>query len=799
MGSKEELKKSDPDFPSNTSSICWYIRSDDNKILKRNKSAIPCGRWGHASTSIDNALYVYGGAGDKISPHYWDSPYKLDLETWEWVKVEAANKAPGLRDSHSVNIYKDKLYVFGGSCDNDSRNDLYEFDLNTNLWKAVEVKGSIPPPREGHSACLYEDRYLVVYGGWNGKETLSDLYILDMSQMTWMAVEKTTGKEPASRESHSCNLIRDAMYVFGGQGNSAVKDGENVELFYNDLYKLKISIENSSVSVTWEKLEPESSIPDHRSSHSGSVYKDRYLFIIGGEGYSQADYQNKGDAGAKPAARKPEEGEGEFSCFPKNDIWYYDIEINQWFCLKIKNDPEFAPRFAHSCNSYKDYQIVFGGMRDYNHSTSDICILSFDGINPFANAKVSTKPRREQKSITQEADKAKVSSASKSIKEKSAGEFNAITPTHHGGGVIEPVKEPSTETLTELDGPLVSTSFLHSLSSLISWPLAAFGLLLDNAVINKASNMKIEVLNTKRKNPEAMVIEESKKNESEITYLIIEDDGKGWKHNDFIHIFMKYDTDSQEANSMPIEDADANPQEEERKRRLNEYSFNLKVAGFRLGKTLIYISKTEEEMSLGFMSVDKRYNPDIHDNHVFLYSWKTNTQEYLTSQAQKNKDIIMNALAGVFTEEDLLYNMEKVSNRLYVLDLTPVAVSKSANAKNQDYELKFLKKAGKVYDIAVRTLDKTLNNFYTDQQNMIVELSLRTYFSHFFLDPTQANIEIFINDVAIPLANVKDTVESREGQANLVKLKEEGLYEGYVLEGESQKASKEKQDNSKRN
>jgi len=819
MSSKQESSKTSGD-PSSSwpSTAVWYVRNDEARVPKRNKSAFPCPRWGHASTYADNSLYVFGGVGVKASPHYWENPYRLDLETWEWMKVEANNKSIGLLDSHSMTFYQDKLIVFGGSHNSESKKDLLEFDLNTNMWKTIEAKGEVPSPREGHSACLYEGRYLVVYGGWNGSMVLGDCYLFDIPNNNWIKVEKKGGAEVTPRESHSCCLIGNYMYIFGGQGIDPVTQDD---IFLNDLYRVKIQVENNKTATSvWEKLDPEGPIPTHRSSHAGCAYKDRYIFIVGGEGFEPEYYEGLKYNGSKD----------DIDCFPNNDVWYYDIEKNRWFNLKVKNEAEFLPRFAHTCNVFQDTLIVYGGLRQSSSNvTSEICILPLDGVNQFAHAKsVSSKPQRAHKSVSQEPEKV-VKQQKEQVKEQKEQKevpqsqqpvaaaqpktskppkattetFNPLAPTHHvGTPVVAPATEPAKElavlpSQVELDGPFVSTSFLHSLSSLVGWPLAAFGLLVDNSLINKAANLRIDVMTRKKKNPDAMVVEEQKKNEGEITYLVVEDNGKGWKHNEFVNIFMRFDTDNPEDSNTMIEETEANPQEDERKKKINEYAFNLKSGAFRLGRTLIYVTKVENEISIGFITVNKRFNPDIHDNHVFLYSWKKDTQEYLTSQAQKNKDVIMNILSGIFTEDDLVQNLDKVSNRLYILDLNPVAMSKSgASTKAQDFELILFKKTERANDIMVRTLDESLKPFYADSP--LIELSLRTYLSHFFLDPSQIGLEISINNHNVSFWNVKEIIEGKKSHPSYKHISQDGLFNGYFFESTDESgttASAESKDN----
>lgn len=196
MNSKEEVEETALLSPD----ACWFIRPNENKSHKKNKTG-PCRRWGHSSDIVDSRLYIYGGTGHTTNPRHWESVYKLELENWDWTKLEAVNKSPSPRDSQSCVIHNEKMYMFGGSNGNDSKNDMFEYDLTLNSWKKVEVKGDIPSPREGHSACMFDNKYMIIYGGWNGEETFDDCYLFEVATKTWIKVEKKVGPEPTPRES----------------------------------------------------------------------------------------------------------------------------------------------------------------------------------------------------------------------------------------------------------------------------------------------------------------------------------------------------------------------------------------------------------------------------------------------------------------------------------------------------------------------------------------------------------------------------------------------------------------------
>lgn len=80
--------------------------------------------------------------------------------------------------------------------------------------------GKAPEPRWGHSACVVADKYMVVYGGWNGKTTLSDMFILDCGEYVWWEILLNS---PIPR-AYGRVLFRDeALYYVGGRTDTEVR------------------------------------------------------------------------------------------------------------------------------------------------------------------------------------------------------------------------------------------------------------------------------------------------------------------------------------------------------------------------------------------------------------------------------------------------------------------------------------------------------------------------------------------------------------------------------------------------
>ena len=71
-------------------------------------------------------------------------------------------------DSHSACRIDSKMYIFGGSTDDEIFNELWSFDLHSHIWKKIEQKGNIPSARESHSVAVFEN-YMCLIGGWNSE------------------------------------------------------------------------------------------------------------------------------------------------------------------------------------------------------------------------------------------------------------------------------------------------------------------------------------------------------------------------------------------------------------------------------------------------------------------------------------------------------------------------------------------------------------------------------------------------------------------------------------------------------
>ena len=77
--------------------------------LKPKQHRYPTKRWGHSAVVFNSKLYIYGGKTGKGK----EPLYQIDCDTYEAHILESKG-LPQSRESHSCNLIKDKMIVWGG-------------------------------------------------------------------------------------------------------------------------------------------------------------------------------------------------------------------------------------------------------------------------------------------------------------------------------------------------------------------------------------------------------------------------------------------------------------------------------------------------------------------------------------------------------------------------------------------------------------------------------------------------------------------------------------------------------------
>ncbi|CAG8606365.1 21548_t:CDS:2 [Rhizophagus irregularis] len=223
----------------------------------------------HSSTLVDKKLFIFGG-GD--GPTYFNDLFIFDTDVLEWIKPKTSGNIPSPRRAHTSAYYNNHLYIFGGGDGFKALNDVYILnitDLNNLVWQKLEPKGRPPISRGYHTTNLVGSK-LVVYGGSDGHECFSDVYVLDLESNTWIqAVEKSY-----PRLSHTATQVGSYLFIVCGHDGSK--------------YTSEVLLLNL-VTMEWERRKVYGTPPSGRGYHTTVLYDSR-LFVFGGyDGHSVFD------------------------------------------------------------------------------------------------------------------------------------------------------------------------------------------------------------------------------------------------------------------------------------------------------------------------------------------------------------------------------------------------------------------------------------------------------------------------------------------------------------------------------
>ena len=202
-----------------------------------------------------------------------------------------------------------------------------------------------PSKRWGHSAILHNNN-MIIFGGRHLKKSLSNVYSLNFSSLTWSKMEPI-GIIPLARDSHSAVLYNNTdMIIFGGNGQTTK---------FNDLWDFDIN------EYKWTKMTTQGKSPCARDGHLSTIIYNRYMVIYAG--------LNEKDEVI-------------------NDIYLFDFENNNWIECDIINSNLLENRDGQSCCFVGDMIYLFGGQAGEDKYTNDLFTIKFEIDSSF-----KTKPK----------------------------------------------------------------------------------------------------------------------------------------------------------------------------------------------------------------------------------------------------------------------------------------------------------------------------------------------------------------------------------------------------------------------
>lgn len=196
-------------------------------------------RYEHACFKSNKEILIFAG-GDQQQNYDDIVAYDYLNNKCRIVELKGAIK-PTARTYHNGIAYKDQLVVFGGGNNGkqaveDSK--IYLLNPNNQKWIQLSIKG--PSVRHGHVLFNYNDELIYLHGGMNNDTIYSDLWVLNLKQMSWTQLVTDSG--PSSRAAHGGVCINKSLYLFGGISPTGSA--------LDDLWKYDIELNK------WELIDP---------------------------------------------------------------------------------------------------------------------------------------------------------------------------------------------------------------------------------------------------------------------------------------------------------------------------------------------------------------------------------------------------------------------------------------------------------------------------------------------------------------------------------------------------------------
>eukprot|EP00540_Astrosyne_radiata_P017397 CAMPEP_0116835404 /NCGR_PEP_ID=MMETSP0418-20121206/7527_1 /TAXON_ID=1158023 /ORGANISM="Astrosyne radiata, Strain 13vi08-1A" /LENGTH=357 /DNA_ID=CAMNT_0004465069 /DNA_START=53 /DNA_END=1126 /DNA_ORIENTATION=- len=245
----------------------------------------PPDRVAHAQASYkDKYVYIFGGrAGIQMQEQAMNDLWRFNVETGEWLEIITKSESPEARSFHKMVCIDDALYVFGGCGEKSGRlADMHKLDLQTNTWHSLGTSHLLRG-RGGPNLIHFQDeKMLAVVAGFAGEET-NDGHAFDLSQEKWKEGGLLELNDLRPR-SVCCfgSFEKNMGILFGGEVDPSDRGHEGAGGFENDIVFLengkymgrRVAPNNDSTTTIW---------PETRGWSDATCAKDKMqMFLFGG-------------------------------------------------------------------------------------------------------------------------------------------------------------------------------------------------------------------------------------------------------------------------------------------------------------------------------------------------------------------------------------------------------------------------------------------------------------------------------------------------------------------------------------
>ena len=683
-------------------------------------------------------------------------PLTLSLLSSTIRKSYHNSEHPSKRWGHSAILHNNNMIIFGGRHLKKSLSNVYSLNFSSLTWSKMEPIGIIPLARDSHSAVLYNNTDMIIFGG-NGQTTkFNDLWDFDINEYKWTKMT-TQGKSPCARDGHLSTIIYNRyMVIYAGLN-------EKDEVI-NDIYLF--DFENNN----WIECDIiNSNLLENRDGQSCCFVGDM-IYLFGGQA-----------------------GEDKYT----NDLFTIKFEIDSSFKTKpkaivseveISNSIKPKERASHCCVVYKDqYLIITGGEAQNKEPLDDIWLFDINKLY-YIELELTGKEKIEGRfchcsviygdtlalyggmknsectldnltliSIELNQNKKRKNAETlsnnkkKKIEEKNENENNEDMNLNL---IYNPNKGDMEDFSTDTND-LINMNFYsfeeikkNYLNNMMTWhflkQLSAFYKWPIGCIGNFIKNSLKDYVSSKNIHIDYIIPPNGE------NYITIKDDGKGIISPDFNGIMYSFiKNQNKELNYF-------------------QYGFSMKASAIRLADSFLIISKTSKEVSIGMIS--KSLQKKLKDNDFILTpiinyrieKKESNKMKYIAKSnfPSESLNLILEHINFLFKAEEELMNYFDTfdtGTHIYLFDLK----KKSNFLGEKNYELIFNEEEN---DICLN------EDFEFDEElkKNIIDFSLKKYLSFMVLKPLK-DVSIFISEKKIDLENPYYNIKLLASLGNNIK------------------------------
>lgn len=145
----------------------------------------PSARAYHAACFVGRKMLVIGGASYSRVRNMEVHALNIDTLTWSQYMIPEGQPQPPVRCGHRVFALGKFFFMLGGSDDDTYFNDFWAFDTELGTWTQMFPAGIAPPPRNSFTLNLVGEDLYVFGGQIAGRLETNDFYKLNLPSLHW--------------------------------------------------------------------------------------------------------------------------------------------------------------------------------------------------------------------------------------------------------------------------------------------------------------------------------------------------------------------------------------------------------------------------------------------------------------------------------------------------------------------------------------------------------------------------------------------------------------------------------------